>query len=394
MRQVSLVLAVLGTSLTLSAPVSAGTPVGEAIERYVNDAQASGNFHGAILVAHGDEVIYEGSAGLANYEWSIPNNDDTRFRIGSITKQFTAALILQEVERGSIGLDDTISKHLPYYRKDIGDRVTIRQLLNHTSGLPDLTPDFSAKFERNAYSRQEFIDLFCSGDLAFEPGSRFAYSNSGYYILGAIVEETAGQSYGDLLRTRIFEPLGMDESAYVEDASIVQNSATGYNRKSETRSAPSHAALIDPTVPFAMAGIYSTVEDLYKWDRGLYTDAVLSERMRSVMFTPEEGARYSNGWFVYSVPIPELNSSLPITMHQGSVNGFSGVLYRNTKTRDLVVILNNLRSNGSEWKMGEDLLKMLAIHGESWWIASVPADVRNGSKAGFSPLAVPDEAGT
>ena len=177
------------------APVSAlsQTPAPASIASYVESVRKSGDFHGSILVADKGGIIFQRSVGYANYEWDVPNARDTVFRIGSITKQFTAVLVLQEVGRGSIKLSDTISKYLPYYRKDTGGQVTISQLLNHASGIPDLVPDFSAKYERYAYGWQEFVEKFCSGDLKFPPGTKFSYSNSGYYILGAILEAVTGK---------------------------------------------------------------------------------------------------------------------------------------------------------------------------------------------------------
>jgi|SRR5215216_7551077 len=139
---------------------------------------------------------------------------DTKFRIGSVTKQFTAALILQLVEEGKIKLDGKISDYLTDYRKDTGGKVTIHQLLNHTFGIPSYTnrPDFSAEISRNLYSVADFVKKFASGGLEFEPGSKFSYNNSGYSLLGAIIEKVTGKSYETVLTERILKPLGMTNS--------------------------------------------------------------------------------------------------------------------------------------------------------------------------------------
>lgn len=346
----------------LAAPAAAFAqgPAPADIVAYIESASMAGDFHGAILVADRNGVIHEGGAGLANYEWEIPNTVDTKFRIGSIAKQFTALLVLQEVGRGSISLADTVSAHLPYYRADTGGQVTISQLLNHASGIPDLVPDFSERYERYPYARQDFVERFCSGDLEFTPGARFSYSNAGYYLLGAILEEVTGQSYGDLLRTRIFDPAGMADTVYVEDQSIVDHVASGYARSDDPAGRPAHASFIDPSVPFAMGGIHSTVGDLRKWDRALHENLLLSPELTQTMYTPLEGGTYSNGWINYEVELEGQSEPLALTMHQGSINGFSGVIFRDLQDQTLVVILNNLGSNGSEWRMGEDLMKMLA----------------------------------
>ncbi len=330
-----------------------------AIEKVVLEASERGDFHGAILVADDGEVVYEKGLGYANYEWGIGNTAQTRFRIGSITKQFTSLLIFQLLEAGDLSLSDSISDHLSYYRQDTGSKVTIAHLLNHRGGIPDLTSDFSKQYERNSYPVKEFVELFCSGDLQFTPGASYRYSNSGYYILGAILEKVTGKTYGELLQEKIFGPLGMHDSAYVNDLRVIENKAYGYRRKDSKQSPVMNAALLDPSVAFSFGGIYSTVRDLYKWDRALYTNRLLTEESRKLMYTPVEGSTYSNGWINYPVKVPEENRSFPVTMHQGSINGYSGVIYRNLKTQDLVVILNNLSTNGSEWAMGEKLMRLL-----------------------------------
>ena len=154
-------------------------------------------FNGSVLVAENGKVIYKKGLGLAKMEWNIPNTPDTRFRLGSITKQFTAALILQLVEQGKVKLDGKVSDYLPAYRKDIGEKVTIHQLLNHTSGIPSYTslPGFFNDVSRNPFTVDDFIKKYASNNLEFEPGSKFSYNNSGYFLLGAIIEKVTGQTY-------------------------------------------------------------------------------------------------------------------------------------------------------------------------------------------------------
>ena len=353
---------VLGIAVLLSATTSqlcAQATLPDRIDDYVRASYGKGDFHGAILVANDGEVIYENGLGYANYEWQIANTPATRFRIGSITKQFTALLVFQMVETGELSLSDTISDHLDYYRKDTGSKVTLEQLLNHRSGIPDLSDEFTKNYERNFYPTQEFVESFASGDLESAPGERFQYSNAGYDILGAILEEVAGKSYGELLQEKVFEPLGMDATLYVGDMRIITEKADGYRRKVSADEELMHAALLDPSVAFAAGGIYSTTGDLYKWDRALYSDLLLTKTSRQQLFTSPYGDTYSNGWIQYPVNVPDGETPFTVTMHQGSINGYSGVIYRNLQTQDLVVILNNMSTNGSEWKMGEELMTML-----------------------------------
>jgi CubicO group peptidase (beta-lactamase class C family) len=159
-------------------------------------------FNGSALVAENGKVIYKGGFGMANMEWDIPNTPDTKFRLGSITKQFTAVLTLQLVEQGKIKLDGKLSEYLPDYRKDIGEKVTVHHLLTHTSGIPSYTsqPGFFANVSRNPYKVAEFVKTYTSGNLEFEPGTKFSYNNSGYFLLGAIVERITGKSYEQALK--------------------------------------------------------------------------------------------------------------------------------------------------------------------------------------------------
>jgi CubicO group peptidase (beta-lactamase class C family) len=206
-----------------------------------------------VLVADGGKVIYKKGFGMANMEWEIPNQTDTKFRIGSVTKQFTATLVLQLTEEGKIKLDGKITDYLPDYRKDTGDKVTIHHLLNHTSGIPSYTglPGFFQNESRNPYGVKEFVKKFASGDLEFEPGSKFSYNNSGYFLLGAIIEQVTGKPYARVLQERIFDPLGMKDTGYDDDAPLpirrvrfIRPSKTftnGTSRSTKTRFFPPRA---------------------------------------------------------------------------------------------------------------------------------------------------------
>ncbi|HEV7904856.1 MAG TPA: serine hydrolase domain-containing protein, partial [Pyrinomonadaceae bacterium] len=168
-----------------AAPVALAQDKAARIDEYMTRANKIRQFNGAVLVAENGKVIYKKGLGLANMEWNVPNEADTKFRLGSITKQFTAALIMQLVEQGKLKLDGKLSEYLPDYRKDVGDKVTIHHLLTHTSGIPSYTglPNFFAEVSRDPYTPVEFVKKYASGDLEFEPGSKFRYNNSGYFLL-------------------------------------------------------------------------------------------------------------------------------------------------------------------------------------------------------------------
>src|SRR6266513_5336418 len=220
-----------------------------------------GQFNGAALVADNGKVIYEKGLGLANMEWNIPNGPDTKFRLGSITKQFTATLILQLVEQGKIKLDGKLSDYLPDYRKDTGAKVTIHNLLSHTSGVPSYTslPGFFSNVSRNPFAVNDFIKKYASGDLEFEPGTRFVYSYSGYFLLGAIIEKVTGKPYEQVLKENIFDPLGMKNSGYDHWETILSKRAIGYTQNPRGYET---APYLDMSIPYAAGSLYSTVEDL------------------------------------------------------------------------------------------------------------------------------------
>ena len=215
-----------------------------------------GLFTGSVLVSDRGK-IYEKGYGLANREWDIPNAPDTKFRLGSITKQFTATLILQLVEQGKIKLDGHITDYLPDYRKDTGDKVTIHNLLTHTSGIPSYTerPDYASDISRNTFTPADFVKKYASGDLEFEPGTKFSYDNGGYFILGAIVEKITGKPYEQVLKERIFDPLGMSDTGFDHLETILPKRATGY---SKNPTGFVNSSYVDMSVPYAAGSLYSS----------------------------------------------------------------------------------------------------------------------------------------
>src|SRR5687767_4858770 len=299
-----------------------------------------GQFNGSILVAEKGKIIYEKGFGMANMEWAIPNQPDTKFRIGSVTKQFTAALVLQLVEEGKIKLDGKITDYLTDYRKDTGDKVTIHQLRNHSSSIPSYTArrDFMAEISRNPYSVTDFVKKFGSGDLEFEPGSKFAYNNSGYSILGAIIEKVTGKSYETLLAERIFKPLGMTNSGYDRSSPLIQKRASGYHK---TPDGFINAAYLDMSIPYAAGSIYSTVEDLVKWNQSLQEDKILSADSKKLMFTPGLG-NYGYGIRITDERVGKTDQKTRIIGHGGAINGFSSLLMSATEKQQTVIILDNV----------------------------------------------------
>jgi len=296
-------------------------------------------FNGSALVAENGKVIYKGGFGLANMEWNIPNTPDTKFRLGSITKQFTATLTMQLVEQGKIKLDAKISDYLPDYRQDIGQKVTIHQLLTHTSGIPSYTsqPGFFQNVSRNPYKVDEFVKKYASGDLEFEPGSKYSYNNSGYFLLGAIIERVTGKPYEQVLKEKIFDPIGMKNTGYDHHDTIIPKRATGY---SKTPEGYTNAAYLDMSIPYAAGSMYSTVEDLYLWDQALYTDKVLSAQSKALMYKPFLDD-YAYGWVVQKASFKQNGNDVQIITHGGGINGFTTTIVRFPQEQNLIVMLDN-----------------------------------------------------
>jgi len=312
-------------------------------------------FNGAVLVAENGKVIFKKGYGMANMEWNIPVETDTKFRLGSITKQFTSMLILQLVQEGKIKLEGKLTDYLPDYRKDTGDRITIHQLLNHTSGIPSYTglPNFFQEISRNPYSVSDFVKKYTSGDLEFEPGTKWNYNNSGYFLLGAIVESVTGKPYEQALKERIFDPVGMKNTGYDHYATILAKRAAGYEKR------PGgfiNAPYLDMSLPYAAGSLYSTVEDLYLWDQALYTDKLLSAQLKELWYKPGL-SNYAYGWVVRNAPLGAQDEQVTIIEHGGGINGFNTLISRMPDSKNLIVLLNN--TGGT--KLGEMFQKISAI---------------------------------
>jgi len=302
-----------------------------------------GLFNGTVLVVENGEVIYKKGFGWANMEWSIPNKPDTKFRIGSITKQFTSMLILQLMEEEKIDLQGKLSDYLPYYREDTGSKVTIHHLLTHTSGIPSYTSlsNFFEKVSRDPFPVNEFVEKYCSGDLEFEPGSKFVYNNSGYFLLGAVIEEITGRKYADILRDKIFDPLKMKSTGYDHFEIIIPNRATGYQK---TFDGYENAPYLDMSLPYAAGSLYSTVEDLYLWDQSLYSEKLLSKEKKGLLFKPHVkamGGSYGYGWTIRQRNHPVAEKKLMSISHGGGINGFNTLIERLVDDRHLIVLFNN-----------------------------------------------------
>lgn len=292
-------------------------------------------FTGAVLVARGGEIILSKGYGLANREWNIPNTPGTKFRLGSITKQFTAAAILKLAEAGKLALDDNVKRHWPA-APEAWDAVTIRHLLTHTSGIPNFTSFPEMRTWRITESTPEkTVGYFRDKPLDFAPGERMSYSNSGYVLLAYLIERVSGRSYADYLRANVFEPLGMSDSGYDLHGTIIERRASGYTMTAQgLRNAP----YVDMTVPSGAGALYSTTEDLLEWTQGLFGGRLLSAASLEAMTTPLLD-NYAFGVVVGSV------GGRKTVEHNGGIEGFNTHLTYYPESKVTVAVLANVNGN-------------------------------------------------
>ncbi|HEV3340654.1 MAG TPA: serine hydrolase [Pirellulales bacterium] len=326
-----LVLALAIVAACLAPPARAFDDTTEKkIGDYLAACVEAEQFNGTVLVARDNERLVSRGFGLANFEHEIPNTPQTKFRLGSITKQFTAMAIMILQERGKLSVDDRISKYLDASPETWKD-VTLHHLLSHTSGIPNLTsfPDFRQTI-RLAATPAGMIDRFRDKPLEFVPGEKFAYSNSGYILLGVAIEKAAGKPYEAFLREAIFEPLGMNETGYDHFEEIITSRAAGYQRGASL----ANAEFIDMSLPYAAGALYSTVGDLHRWHEALSAGTLLSEKATTALFTPVKGD-YAYGWNV------QTRSGHVVTSHGGGINGFATSILRIPDQNICIVVLSN-----------------------------------------------------
>ena len=302
----------------------------------VAKAQAADDkFMGSVLVAKDGAVIFAQSYGWANIEWRIPNTPATKFRLGSVTKQFTAAGVLLLEEQGKLKLDDPVSKFIPT-SPEAWKQVTLYQLLTHTSGIPSFT-DFPgyATWKLSPESPAQSIAHISDKPLDFTPGEKFKYSNTNYVLLGWIIELVSHQSYEAFLREHIFTPLGMNDTGYDSNTAIIPQRASGYV---PGPNGLTNAPYIDMHVPHGAGALYSTTADLLRWTQGLFGGKLLSAASLEKMITPNKD-NYAFGLGVRT------EGGRKVISHGGGIEGFNAMLAYYPESKVTVVVLANV--NGS-----------------------------------------------
>jgi len=306
----------------------------QVVRSYVDAKQ----FMGSVLVDRDGKALLSKGYGSANLEWDVPNSPSTKFRLGSITKQFTAACILLLEERGKLKVEDPVKKYMPD-APAAWDKVTIFNLLTHTSGIPSFTgfPDYHST-EAIATTPELLVARFRDKPLEFQPGEKWNYSNSGYVLLGYLIEKISQQSYRQFVQENIFNPLGMKDSGYDSNSEIILHRASGYTPSPKGMT---NADYIDMTIPFSAGALYSTTEDLLRWEQGLMGGKVLSPSSLQKMTTPFKN-NYAFGLGVHTA------SGHKLMDHGGGIEGFNTFLAYYPEDKLTVVVLANLNGEAPE----------------------------------------------
>lgn len=322
---------------------------------------------GVALVAWNGRIIYEKAFGMANLELNVPMRTEHVFKIASITKQFTAVAILQLLEEGKLDLQDEVTKFIPDYPMQ-GYKITIEHLLTHTSGILDFakireTPNRMA----GALTPEQMIDIFKERPLRFPPGTQWEYSNSGYFLLGYIIERITGKTYGKFLEEQIFKPAGMSRSFFGGETQLVTNRADGYTGGQQGFINAPHISM---THPYAAGAILSTVEDLFKWNQALHSYKLIrKETLEKALtrYTLADGkkTRYGYGWRFGSI------QDSPSFWHAGGINGFTSMAMFLPEEDVFVVLLSNCDANSPEEVTAK--LAALAI-GKPYEYKPIPAE--------------------
>jgi D-alanyl-D-alanine carboxypeptidase len=320
-----------------SAPAKAIDPakLDACVQRHMATPGAVGL---SVAVGLGDEVVFTRGYGLADLEFEVPADEETMFRIGSVTKQFTAALLVHLQEQGKLHVDDLLSQYVPEYATE-GREITLRHVLTHTAGIPNYT-DYGREWIEHVsheLSDEEMLGLIGRRPLAFMPGERMQYSNSGYYLLGMVAARASGKEYGEALRAELLEPLGLERTRYDSNGEVIRNRAQGYGFEDGKLW---NDRLIGMSQPGAAGALLSTAKDLVRWEIALAGGKVVSREAYEEMTTPfllESGEESSYG---FGLALGDV-AGRPCVSHGGGIFGFNSMLARFPAEELTVAVISN-----------------------------------------------------
>jgi len=318
-----------------------------AVESYIDDLADKGIFNGTFLLGEGNKILIKKAYGYANFEWQVKNTVDTKFKLASMTKQFTGGLIILLAQEGLLKFDDKISQYIdntPQKWKEI----TIHHLLTNTSGILTFQrhKDWESKIIFNTYKPLDFLKIIFKMKQMFKPGTEYNYSNSGYYLLGIIIERITGLTYEEAIKKYIFQPLKMTNSGLCNDFDVLPQFASGYTLNNSKGDLIEKATYDNMSIPFSAGGLYSTVEDLFKWSQGLEDKEFLQPEYYKYLIS---GYRYDNtmfeeytyGWDKCSYSSPELEKK-EFICHGGVLPGYNGRIDKILKDNITIIFLSNV----------------------------------------------------
>lgn len=318
------------------------------IDALIEKAVGINRFNGSVLVSKNGKIVYEKAYGYQNAANKVPATNKTVYQIGSTTKEFTAAVILQLAELHKLELEDKLSKYFPDFPR--GNEITIRHLLTHTSGIYEILRDHSAVMESTVpRSKERMLSFFINQPLDFNPGTQYAYSNSGYIMLGLIIEKITGKTYFQVVRDNILTPLNMKHTGFDFINLNSTDKAKGYNKYTQSIREPS--LTWDSTATYSAGSMYSTVEDLYKWHTGLLNYKVYNRASMEAATTPFLKG-YGLGCWIDTI------YNKKVVSHGGNILGFTGYFGRIQEEDVTVIILNNIYNHQIE-TIGLSILAIL-----------------------------------
>jgi D-alanyl-D-alanine carboxypeptidase len=327
-----------------SDSVGGNSDIGVELDAFAKGLAAEDKFAGAVLVAKDGATIFKSAYGLASREFNVPNRVGTRFNVASLGKMFTGVSVAQLAERGRLSFDDTVGKHLPDYPREVAGQVTLHHLLTHTSGMGSYwKPEFHEANHARFRAVRDYLPLFVKDPLSFKPGERWAYSNAGFMLLGAIIEKVSGRDYFDYVRDEVFKRAGMGDTDFYEADRVTPDLASGYtkqNRYLQGSDEWTSSVFISPVKGGPAGGAYSTVEDLLRFDRALRSHKLLTRRYTDVVLEGKVEYR-PRAKYAYGFANDVVNGER-IVFHDGGAEGVSAEFDMYPDLGYTLVVLSNL----------------------------------------------------
>ncbi|MGG1661036.1 serine hydrolase [Brevibacillus sp. NRS-1366] len=307
------------------------TDIPDRLEEYLAEYERSWPLSGTVLVAQHGEVLFRKAYGHANIEHRLSNSIDTKFRIWSITKSFTAMAVMMLYEQKLLHFEDRLNRFLPEWNH-LQD-ITLAHLLSHTSGLTNYTylPEYNKRLNKLRLSQQDVLNLFVNNPLAFTPGTSFAYNNSGYFLLGVVIEKITGSTFENYITDHILIPLGMKNTGIDNNQKVIHNMSSAYNSSWEDFIPCEY---IDMSSIFSAGSMYSTVDDLFIWDQALYSEKLVSKPTMD-MALQTTCCNYGFGWFL------DNHHNRRRIYHGGAYRGFRSEMHRYPDDQATVIMSTN-----------------------------------------------------